>query len=60
MCNAVHQYAKASNKYMDDYDKNKESSSINFWNVDNLYGWEMIQKLPTFIFKWVEDTSLFN
>ena len=45
---------------MDDYDENKESSSINFWNVDNLYGWEMIQKLPTFIFKWVEDTSLFN
>ena len=38
MCNAVHQYAKASNKYMDDYDENKESSSINFWNVDNLYG----------------------
>ena len=26
ICNAIHQYAKANNKYMKDYDKNKESS----------------------------------
>ena len=26
ICNTIHQYAKANNKYMKDYDKNKESS----------------------------------
>ena len=25
ICHAVHQYAKANNKFMKDYDKNKES-----------------------------------
>ena len=27
-CHAIHQYAKANNKYMKDYDKNKESSYL--------------------------------
>ena len=26
----IHQYAKANNKYMKDYDKNKESSYLKF------------------------------
>ena len=29
ICQAIYQYAKASSKYMKDYDKNKESSYIN-------------------------------
>ena len=29
ICKAIHQYAKANNKYMKDYDKNKESSYLN-------------------------------
>ena len=29
ICNAIHRYAKANNKYMRDYDKNKESSILN-------------------------------
>ena len=32
-CHAIHRYAKASNKYMKDYDKNKESSYLKFLNI---------------------------
>ena len=28
ICHATHQHAKANNKYMNDYDKNKESNYI--------------------------------
>ena len=33
-------------KLKKDYDKNKESSYLQYWNVNNLYGWAMSQKLP--------------
>ena len=29
ICHAIHQHAKANNKYMKNYDKNKESSYLN-------------------------------
>ena len=45
---------------MKDYDKNKESSYLKYWAVNNLYGWATSQKLPLNKFKWIEDTSQFN
>ena len=59
-CHAIHQYAKANNKYMKDYDKNKESSYLKYWDGNNLYGWAMSQKLLVNNFKWIEKTSQFN
>ena len=52
--------AKANNKYMKDYDKNKELSYIKYWDVTNLYGWAMLQKLPVNNFEWIESTFQFN
>ena len=60
ICHPSHRYAKANNKYMKEYDKNKESSYLQYWNVNNLYGWEMSQKLPVNNFVWIESTSQFN
>ena len=56
----IYQYAKANNNYMKNYDKSKESSDIQDWDVNNLYGWAMSQNLPVNIFEWIEDTSQFN
>ena len=45
---------------MKDYDRNKESSYSKYWDVNNLYDWTMLQKLPVNKFEWIEYTSLFN
>ena len=60
ICYSIYRYAKANNKYMKDYDKNKESPYIQYWDVNNLYRWAISQKLPVNNFEWVEDTSEFN
>ena len=38
ICHAIHRYAKASNKYMKNFDKNKESSYIQNLYANSLYG----------------------
>ena len=45
---------------MKDYDKNKESPYIQYWDVNNIYGWVISQKLPVNKFEWIDDTSQFN
>ena len=59
LCHFINRYPKANNKCMKDYDKTKESSYLKYWNINNLYGCKMSQKLPVNRFKWFEDLSQF-
>ena len=36
ICDSIHQYAKANNKYMENYYNNEESSYIQYLDVNNL------------------------
>ena len=51
ICQATHRYAKANNKYMNNYDKNIESSYIEYLDANNFYGRAMSQKLLVYGFK---------
>ena len=59
MCHSINRYAKAINKYTTDYDKNKDSSYVKYWDV-NLYGWAMSRKLPVDGFQQIEDAFQIN
>ena len=37
ICHSIYQHAKANNKYMKDYDLNKELPHIQYWDVNNLH-----------------------
>ena len=39
-------YAKASNKYLNDYDPKKPSTFIKYLDINNLYGGAMSEYLP--------------
>ena len=60
ICDSIYHYAKANNKYMKDYDENKESSYIQYWDVNNFFGWAMSQKLPGNNFGSIKDTFQIN
>ena len=60
ICHSIHRHAKTNNKYMEKYDRNEESSYIQYLDANNLYGWTMSQKLPVNDFKWINDVSEIN
>ena len=60
ICQAIHRYAKANNKYMKNYNKDIISSYLMYLDANNLYGWAMSLKFPMNGFKRVEELSGFN
>ena len=56
----VKRYAKANNKYMNDYDSKKPSKFITYLDMNNLYGWGLSGYLPYGGFKWLKNVDGFN
>ena len=53
-------YAKANNKYINDYDPEKPSIFITYLDMNNLYGWAMSEYLPYSEFQWLENINEFD
>ena len=60
ICQAMHRYDKANNRYMKNCDKDIILSYLVYLDSNNLYGWAMSQTLPVNGFKWVKNLSTFN
>ena len=60
MCHAIHRYMKANNKNMKDYGQRKELSYLIYWELNNLYGQAMQQKLSALGFEWRKYLFRFN
>ena len=57
ICHTMHRYAKASKKYMKDYNKDEEESFTEYLDANNLYGCAMSEPLPVDGFDWIKDLS---
>ena len=53
-------YAKANNKYINDYDPKKPSIFISYLDINNLYGWAISKYCPYEGFKWLKNVDKFD
>ena len=60
ICHYIYRYAKANDKHMKDYDKNKELAYLQYWDVNKLYGRAMLQRFPVNKCESIKDISQFN
>ena len=60
ICLKIYRHAKGKKIYMKDYDKSKESSHLEYLDLNNVYGWEMSQNVPVNHVEWIEDSCQFN
>ena len=54
ICHSIYEYAKGTNKYIKEYDKNKNLSYLWYRDANNSYGWATSQKVPVKNFKWAK------
>ena len=54
----ANRYGKANNKYMENYNPEETSKYIMYLDANNLYGWAMIQYLPTGGFEWLTEKEV--
>ena len=52
--------ALANNKYLKNYDSNKENTLIMYWNANNLYGWRINQPLRYSDFNFLTKKKLMS
>ena len=55
ICHSIYRYPKANNNY----NENKKSLYLQYLDVNNIYGWAMLQKLPVNNFEGIKDASQF-
>ena len=53
-------YAKANDKYTENYYFKKPSTFITYLDMNNLYGWAMSEYLPYGGFEWLKNVAGFN
>ena len=56
----ISRYTKGNNKCIKDYDKIKKSLYLQYWDVNDLYGWAMSQNYPVNNFKYIKNTYQLN
>ena len=57
ICHAILRYANTNNKYMKDYNKDKEESFLQYNDANNLYEYAMSEPLPVDGFERMKDLS---
>ena len=50
-------YAKANNKYINNYNPKKQSIFLSYLDMNNLYSWAMSEYLPYERFKWLKNVD---
>ena len=59
ICQTIHRYETANNKYMKNkYNRNMISTFLMYSDANNLYGWAMCEKLHVGKFKWAKNLSI--
>ena len=56
----IHTYEEANQKQQKRHDEIIESSSLQYWDINNSYRWAMSQKLLVNSFELIEEISQFN
>ena len=41
ICRTTDRYAKVNNKYTKEFDKNKKTSYLKYWDLNNLHVWAL-------------------